>query len=57
MNGSERVTCSILGAHIDAMTRETVIERLLGWAHSRSSRYVAIGNMHVVVTVSRDAAY
>jgi len=33
------------------------MNRLLGWAHARESRYVTICNVHVVVSASRDAAY
>lgn len=53
----DRVTGTVLGVSIDALDWPTAIERLLGWARARASRYVAICNVHVVVTASRDAAY
>ena len=33
------------------------MDRLLTWAQARESRYVAICNVHVVVSASRDATY
>ena len=54
---SERRIGNVLGAHIDALSWDAVLERLLGWALARESRYVAICNVHVVVSASRDAAY
>lgn len=33
------------------------MDRLLTWAQARESRYVAICNVHVVVSASRDAVY
>ncbi|MDP1863764.1 MAG: WecB/TagA/CpsF family glycosyltransferase [Thiobacillus sp.] len=52
-----RITGSVLGAQIDALTWDAAMARLLGWAHGRDSRYVTICNVHVVVSASRDAAY
>jgi N-acetylglucosaminyldiphosphoundecaprenol N-acetyl-beta-D-mannosaminyltransferase len=52
-----RITGSVLGAHIDALSWDAAMARLLGWAHARESRYVTICNVHVVVSASRDAAY
>jgi N-acetylglucosaminyldiphosphoundecaprenol N-acetyl-beta-D-mannosaminyltransferase len=52
-----RTTGSVLGAHIDALSWDAAMSRLLGWAHARASRYVTICNVHVVVSASRDAAY
>ena len=57
MNNNKRVTGSVLGADIDALSWEEALIRLLGWAHSHESRYVTICNVHVVVSASRDAAY
>lgn len=54
---SERRTGDVLGAHIDALSWNDAMARLLGWAHARESRYVTICNVHVVVSASRDAAY
>lgn len=53
----ERDTGSVLGAHIDVLSWDAALNRLLGWAHARESRYVTICNVHVVVSASRDAAY
>ncbi|MBT9538275.1 MAG: WecB/TagA/CpsF family glycosyltransferase [Thiobacillus sp.] len=52
-----RTTGSVLGANIDALSWDTAMSRLLGWAHAHESRYVTICNVHVVVSASRDAAY
>lgn len=52
-----RSTGSVLGARIDALSWESAMSRLLGWAHARESRYVTICNVHVVVSASRDAGY
>ncbi len=52
-----RTTGSVLGAHIDALSWNAALDRLLGWARARDSRYVTICNVHVVVSASRDAAY
>ncbi|MDP2031019.1 MAG: WecB/TagA/CpsF family glycosyltransferase [Thiobacillus sp.] len=53
----ERDTGSVLGAQIDALSWDAAMNRLLGWAHARESRYVTICNVHVVVSASRDTAY
>jgi N-acetylglucosaminyldiphosphoundecaprenol N-acetyl-beta-D-mannosaminyltransferase len=53
----DRRTGPVLGAHIDALSWEAALQRLLGWARQRESRYVTICNVHVVVTASRDADY
>lgn len=55
-DGARRVG-AVLGAHIDAVAWDAALDRLLGWAQRRESRYVAICNAHVVVSASRDAAY
>ncbi|MHB1188801.1 WecB/TagA/CpsF family glycosyltransferase [Thiobacillus sp.] len=57
MNSDVRSTGKVLGAHIDALSWDDAMARLLGWAHARESRYVTICNVHVVVSASRDAAY
>lgn len=57
VSSNARSTASVLGANIDAMTWDTALTRILGWAHARESRYVAICNAHVVVTASGDADY
>lgn len=57
MTDKERVTGNVLGARIDALAWDAALERLLGWARGRESRYVTICNVHVVVTASREPAY
>lgn len=57
MNEEARRTGSVLGARIDALSWDAALERLLGWARARESRYVAICNVHVVVTASRHPGY
>lgn len=47
----------VLGARIDAMSWETALDRLLGWAKNRESRYVAICNAHVVVSATYNKTY
>jgi N-acetylglucosaminyldiphosphoundecaprenol N-acetyl-beta-D-mannosaminyltransferase len=54
---NHRTTGSVLDAQIDALSWDDAMNRLLGWAHARESRYVTICNVHVVVSASRDAAY
>lgn len=49
-----RTTGLVLGSHIDAGSWACVLDRLMGWAGARMSRYVAICNVHVVVTAWRD---
>lgn len=56
-NVNDRITGSVLGADIDALSWHAALDRLLGWARSRESRYVTICNVHVVVSAWRDAAY
>ncbi|MCA1978453.1 MAG: WecB/TagA/CpsF family glycosyltransferase [Thiobacillus sp.] len=57
MRESTRLTGNVLGARIDAISWAAALDRLLGWARARDSRYVTICNVHVVVSASRDAAY
>lgn len=52
-----RETGQVLGSQIDVVTWSDALERLLGWARARESRYVTICNVHVVVSASRDAGY
>lgn len=53
----ERITGNVLGSRIDALTWNTALDRLIGWAHGRESRYVTICNAHVVVSASQDTGY
>lgn len=52
-----RTTGSVLGAHIDAISWDAALDRLMTWACGHESRYVTICNVHVVVSASQDAAY
>ena len=52
-----RQTGRVLGVRIDALTWDEALSKLLDWARERQSRYVAISNVHVVVSASRDVAY
>ena len=54
---SPRQVGVVLGARIDVASWDAALDRILGWARARESRYVTICNAHVVVTASRDAAY
>ncbi len=52
-----RTKGNVLGAQINALSGDSAMACLLGWARARESRYVTICNVHVVVSASRDAAY
>ena len=59
LNGSvatveERRRGRVLGVPIDAVSWETALDRILGWARQRSSRYVCICNAHVTVTAAQE---
>lgn len=54
---SVRRVGNVLGAQVDVLAWDVALERLLGWARARESRYVTICNVHVVVSAARDAAY
>ena len=53
----ERHVCRVLGVHIDAISWDEAISRLLMWGRSQESRSVAVCNAHVVVNASRDPKY
>lgn len=53
----ERTTDCVLGVQVDAVDWETAVERLLSWGRVRQSRYVALCNVHVLVTATRDDGY
>lgn len=57
MSGERLATAHVLGVRINAMTWQETLRQLLGWAHSRESRYVAICNVHVVVSAGRDPGF
>lgn len=52
-----RVRGAVLGTQIDALSWREAVTRLLDWARARRSRYVAICNVHVVVSAARDPCY
>ncbi len=54
---STRQAALVMGVQIDALTWAEAVDRLLGWARTRKSRNVAVCNVHVVVSASRDTAY
>jgi len=45
-----RKGASILGSHIDALSWEDAINTICGWALNHESKYVALCNVHSVVT-------
>jgi N-acetylglucosaminyldiphosphoundecaprenol N-acetyl-beta-D-mannosaminyltransferase len=47
----------VLDSHIDAINWEDVISRMVSWAAQRQSRYVALCNVHSVVTASKSDAH
>ena len=52
-----RVTASVMGAPIDAISWGAVLDKLSDWASRHESRYVCVCNVHSVVTVSQDRAF
>lgn len=57
VEADSRVVGEVLGVRIDAISWEVALNRLLSWAQARESRYVAISNVHVVVSAAQDTAY
>lgn len=47
----------VLGTHIDALNWDEAISRIVNWAEHHQSRYVALCNVHSVVTATQDAAF
>lgn len=52
-----RTVASVLDARIDVRSFDGALGQLMEWGRARESRYVAICNVHMVVTASRDPAY
>lgn len=50
MTSKGRKGASILGSHIDALSWEDAINTICGWAVKHESKYVALCNVHSVVT-------
>ncbi|WP_236651278.1 WecB/TagA/CpsF family glycosyltransferase [Aquabacterium fontiphilum] len=44
----------VLDSHIDAISWEDVLSRIVAWADQRQSRYVTLCNVHSVVTAAQD---
>jgi N-acetylglucosaminyldiphosphoundecaprenol N-acetyl-beta-D-mannosaminyltransferase len=55
--GADRTTAPVLGVPIDSGLWDDVLGRVVAWARTRESRYVAICNVHVTVTAAHDPAY
>lgn len=53
----ERVRVPVLSVPIDGVAWRQALDRLMEWARQRESRYVAICNVHVVVTAAREAGF
>ena len=47
----------ILGSYVNAMSWESAIKVIRGWALQRQSRYVCICNVHSIVTAYKDAEF
>jgi N-acetylglucosaminyldiphosphoundecaprenol N-acetyl-beta-D-mannosaminyltransferase len=54
MTSNKRKGASVLGSHIDALSWDEAIGTISTWAESRESKYVAICNVHSVVTAMQD---
>ena len=54
---TERRGGRVLDSFIDALDWDAALARIETWAHRHESRYVAICNVHSVVTASRDKAF
>lgn len=54
MTTQNRQGASILGSHIDAQSWEEAISTICAWANKRESKYVAICNVHSVVTALQE---
>jgi len=54
MTNNNRKGASILGSHIDALEWDDAISTICTWAKNRESRYVAICNVHSVVTALQE---
>lgn len=53
---SNRVTTTILGTRIDALSWEQLLGRIVRWAQAGQSRRICLCNVHSVVTAKQDAA-
>jgi len=54
MTSNVRKGASILGSHIDALSWDEAIGTICAWANQRESKYVAVCNVHSVVTALQE---
>ena len=54
MTSNKRKGASILGSYIDALSWDEAIGTIFTWAENRESKYVAICNVHSVVTALQE---
>lgn len=54
---ANRQTQRVLGVPVDAVRFSAALDRVMTWGHARTSRYVVLANVHVVVTASREPAF
>lgn len=47
----------ILGMRVDATRYQDAVDRVLGWARERASRYVCIANVHMTMEAYDDSAF
>jgi len=52
-----RQTQQVLGTTVDGLSFDGALNRVMSWGHARESRFVALANVHVVVTASRDPGF
>jgi N-acetylglucosaminyldiphosphoundecaprenol N-acetyl-beta-D-mannosaminyltransferase len=52
-----RQGAQVLDSHIDAVTWDEAVTRIVGWATTRQSRFVTLCNVHSVVTASQNADF
>lgn len=56
-NVEAAVKAAVLEVKIDAVSWNAAVERVIGWARQRESRYVCACSVHSVVTAKTDLAY
>jgi N-acetylglucosaminyldiphosphoundecaprenol N-acetyl-beta-D-mannosaminyltransferase len=52
-----RQTQPVLGVLVDAVSFINALNRVLVWGHARTSRFVVLANVHVVITASREPEF
>jgi N-acetylglucosaminyldiphosphoundecaprenol N-acetyl-beta-D-mannosaminyltransferase len=57
LRNRKRIAGEVLGRRIDVLDWRQCLDRILGWAGRRESRYVCMCNVHSVVTARRDPAF